>query len=107
VITRNKLSEGTGKKAVFDYFHAETDEYPFGIDADSDVTNTAVRTGVIEKAGSYYRLPDGTRHQGMEKVGEHLRANPESLAAIREGVLAAMLEQKRRPRPKLEVANGG
>jgi len=99
-IRRNKLSQGTGKRAAFDYYHTQADGYPFGIDADSDVVNTAVRTGVIERAGSFYRLPDGTQHQGMTKVGEHMAANPEAFAQVREGVLQAMLARGQTANPK-------
>jgi recombination protein RecA len=92
-IVRNKLSEGTGRRAVFDYFFAETDQYPFGIDVASDIINTAMRAGVITRAGSYYTLPSGQRLQGQKSVGEYLAANPDEMAAIRELVLKAMLER--------------
>lgn len=102
-ITRNKLSEGTGRKAVFDYFFAETDQYPFGIDAESDIINTAMRAGVIARGGSYYTLPSGKRLQGQKAVGEHLAANPEEMAGIRELVLQSMLN--RNTKPVLEVVD--
>ena len=101
-IRRNKLSEGTGKRAVFDYFFMETEKYPFGIDADKDVINTGVRTGVVERAGSYYSLPDGSRHQGKEAVGDYLAEHPKVLEQVREGVLAAMLDRGKNPKVKLE-----
>lgn len=100
-ILRNKEAEGTGKKAVFDYFYAETDEYPFGIDQFSDMLNTAKRTGVIKLGGSYYTLPNGSKHQGMPAVKAYLEDNPAELEAIREGVLRAMLD--RNAKPDLEV----
>jgi len=99
-ITRNKLSEGTGRKAIFDYFFAETDQYPFGIDVESDIINTAMRVGVISRGGSYYTLPSGQRIQGQKSVGEYLAANPDEMAGIRELVLQAMLD--RRPKRVLE-----
>jgi recombination protein RecA len=105
-IRRNKLAEGTGRRAVFNYFYAETEEYPFGIDTDADTLNTAVRCGVIEKAGSYYKLPDNTSHQGVAKAGEHLRANPALMEQVREAVLARMLERNANPKAVLEVVNG-
>lgn len=92
-ILRNKMAEGTGKKAIFDYFFAETDDYPFGIDGFGDVINTAKRTGVIKQAGAYYELPNGVRHQGQKKVVEYLEDNPDVLDMVREGVLAKMLER--------------
>ena len=97
-IRRNKLAEGTGRRAHFDYFHAETDQYPFGIDLDADVVNTAVRCGVIEKAGSFYRAPDGEQRQGVQKIGEYLRGDAKAMARVREGVLAAMLDRNANPK---------
>jgi recombination protein RecA len=97
-IKRNKLAEGTGRRAVFDYFFMETDDYPFGIDQTADVINTAVRTGVIERAGSYYRLPDGTSLQGLAKARDHFAANPDALASVRELVLAAIGSRNANPK---------
>lgn len=92
-IVRNKMSEGSGKKAVFDYFSTETEDYPFGIDSASDVINTAIRTGVIKKAGSYYEAPNGHRVQGQKAMAEYLGENVEVLHEIREAVLQAMLDR--------------
>lgn len=96
-ILRNKESEGSGKKAIFDYFFAETEDYPFGIDQASDVINTAKRTGVIKQAGAYYDLPNGERIHGQKSVVEYLVANPEELLAVREEVLQVMLERNAKP----------
>lgn len=90
-IIRNKESQGTGKKATFDYFHTETDDYPFGIDQFNDVINTAKRTGVLKLGGSYYTLPSGKKFQGLPAVAAYLDENPSELADLREKVLEVML----------------
>lgn len=95
-IQRNKCNEGSGQKAIFDYFFKETEDYPFGIDTFNDVINTAKRTGVIKLAGSYFTLPDGTKFQGLPKVVEYLDNNPDAFAQVRELVLAAMLDRNER-----------
>lgn len=95
-ILRNKMAEGTGKKAVFDYFFAEHEDYPFGIDKFNDVINTAIRTGVIKKAGSYYTTPDGTSAQGVKKISDHLAGNPKVLQQVRDQVLEVMLNRNAR-----------
>lgn len=100
-ILRNKEAEGTGKKAVFDYFYAETEDHPFGIDEFSDIINTAKRTGVIKQAGAYFDLPNGKRIQGMKAVAQYLEENPLELTEVREGVLQAMLN--RNSKTTLEV----
>lgn len=91
IIERNKRSEGTMKRATFDYFYMETEEYPFGIDTFNDVINTGMRTGVIKRAGAYYDLPDGNRIQGQKGVAEYLAENSAALDLVREQVLAVML----------------
>lgn len=95
-ILRNKESQGTNKKAVFDYFHTETEEYPFGIDQFTDIINTAKRTGVIKQAGAYYDLPNGKRLQGQKAVAEYLEQNPAELIEVREKVLEAMIARNSR-----------
>jgi len=96
-ITRNKLAQGTGKKAVFDYFFMETEDYPFGIDVASDIINTAKRTGVIQQGGSYFTLPNGKKMQGMAKVVDYLAEHPEVMTEVREGVLKVMVKNKSIP----------
>jgi recombination protein RecA len=73
-IMRNKLSEGSDRRAEFDFYQAKSEESVVGIDSGKDIVTTAIRTGVIEKAGGYYRHdsfpPDkkGTRQlQGKER----------------------------------------
>jgi recombination protein RecA len=92
VVERNKLSQGSNKKASFDFYQMETEEYPFGIDRNRDIINTAKRTGVIRQRGSMYDLPDGTTHKGFDKVSDHIEANPEVIGVIRDGVMRAMIE---------------
>lgn len=95
-ILRNKESQGTNKKAVFDYFHTETEDYPFGIDQFTDIINTAKRTGVIKQAGSYFDLPNGKRLQGQKAVAEYLDQNPAELMEVREKVLEYMIARNSR-----------
>jgi len=104
-IVRNKESQGTGKKAIFDYFFMETDDYPFGIDQFTDVINTAKRTGVIKQAGAWFTLPNGKQLQGKKDVAEYLQDNPAELAEVREKVLEAML--RRNDKTTLSVEDEG
>lgn len=93
-ILRNKMSEGSGRRAVFDFFSAETDEYPFGIDVVSDTINTAKRVGILKTRSdksSWYDLPDGSSHNGYKAVSDHLRKEPLLMDLIREQVLRAMV----------------
>lgn len=104
VVERNKSNEGEGQKAIFNFFSAETEDYPFGIDVTADVINTGKRTGVIKQAGAYYDLPNGQRIQGQKGVGEYLDKNPDVLALIREEVLKVMLTKN--SKTQLEVVEG-
>ncbi|MEM3008312.1 MAG: hypothetical protein QXU32_02440 [Nitrososphaerales archaeon] len=94
LIERNKLSEGTRRKAVFNYFHTETDQYPFGIDKLSDIINISKRTGIIVQSGSFFTMPDGKKLQGKAAVAKHLEENPELLTILRESVLEVMLQRR-------------
>lgn len=103
VIKKNHLAEGTGQRATFNFYGKEVDGYPFGIDTVSDIINTGMRLGVIEKAGSYYQSPDGFRVQGQRGLEEHIRQHPNVVELIRNGVLAEM--RKVATKPKLEVVD--
>lgn len=96
-IKRNKLSEGSDKRAEFSYYMLETEEHGLGIDTASDVVATAIRTQVIEGTG-YYRHPTfpGKKNQiqGKEAVGEYLLKHPDALEQVREEVLGVMLKRQ-------------
>ncbi len=98
-IRRNKATEGTGHKALFDYYFKETTEsdsvgaHALGIDQFTDIIATAMRTGVIKKSGSYYDTPDGQRHHGVPAVQEYLAAQPDVQSLVREGVLKVMIDR--------------
>jgi recombination protein RecA len=98
-IKRNKLSEGTGNKAVFNYYSAESELHAVGIDVGEDIINTGIRTGVIEKAGAYLRHPsfpkkgDSNQIQGRESAKEFIVANPEVAEVIRKDVLEVMRKE--------------
>ncbi len=94
VIKRNKLSEGSSKRAEFDFYQMDSDEGPVGIDIGKDVVSTAIRTGVIAKAGAYYRHESfpGAKHQIQSKDAtyEYLLSHPETIEQIRKEVIDAM-----------------
>lgn len=113
VILRNKLSEGSSRRAEFDYYQLETDDAPVGIDWAKDVIATAIRTRIIEKAGGWYRHPnfpdENHQLQGRDAVAEFLSENPKALDKIRDQVLQVMLEKQsslKNTKPDLEVVDG-
>ncbi len=113
IIKRNKLAEGSGRRAEFDYYQLETDEHPVGIDWQKDAIATAIRTGVITKAGAWYRHPtfpsEEHRIQSKASVAEFLGTRPEAVDRIRNEVLAAMLAKQggvKQIKPELEVVDG-
>lgn len=89
-IQRNKMAEGANQKAIIDFYHKETEEYPFGIDRVADVVSIGKMTGVIARRGAYYDLPDGTTIQGMNDLREYINVNPDVYDKIRELVLKVM-----------------
>lgn len=101
-ITRNKMTEGTGHKAKFWYYNMSTEVYgPVGIDRTADIVATGLRTGVIGRAGSYYRhaaFPgDKQQIMGIDGVGEFLAAYPKVVEKIRNEVLTAMMTKVEQP----------
>lgn len=97
-ITRNKLCQGTGQKAKFWYYLKDTEEFgPVGIDTTLDIIATGMRTGVIEKKGSWYTHPSfpGKNNQllGQDAVGEFLIEHPKVVEDIRTGVMEAMFSR--------------
>lgn len=115
VIKRNKLSEGTGKRAEFDFYQMETDTNSVGIDTAKDIVSTAMRTGVIQRAGAYYRhrsFPgEKNQIQGREAAEEFLldEANLEAREMVRQDVLTVMLakqQEAKNTKPELEVVDG-
>lgn len=115
-IIRNKLSEGSNKSAEFDYYLMDTEDSTVGIDTGKDIVSTAIRTRVIEKAGSYYRHetfpPDNTgkrQVQSKDSVYEYLATNPKAVEQIRNEVLVVMLQKQgevKSFKPELEVVDG-
>jgi len=93
-IIRNKMSQGSGKKAYFDFYSMQVEGYPFGIDWVLDVVSIGKRLGIITTRGAWLDLPSGKSVNGIKAAAEHLRENPEEALLIREGVLRAMLERE-------------
>jgi recombination protein RecA len=108
-VKRNKMTEGTGKRAQFDYFYEEVEGRPFGIDTTADIIATALRSGVLLKAGAYYRHPlfplsktGFNQVHGTEGVAEFFRQNPKSVDTVRNEMLTVMqarLEAKSAKKP--------
>lgn len=102
-IKRNKLAEGSSYKAEFDFYQMESKQGPVGIDWTKDVTATAIRTGVVQKAGAYYRhdsFPkdkNGTAQlQGKDSVYDYLAENEKAVNTVRKQVIEAMLKEDRK-----------
>lgn len=59
---------------------------PAGIDVADEAISVGVREKVIEQAGGWYTLPDGTRFQGRDKLATAIRADPDLRKAVRAGI---------------------
>lgn len=96
VIKRNKLAEGTGQRAQFDFYQKDVEGWPFGIDTAADVIATGMMTGVIRLDGSWYKhdsFPSG-KVQGKKGVTEVIKADPSLVDVIRGEVLARMFKAR-------------
>lgn len=108
-VERNKLSEGSKRRAEFDFYQAKTADNPVGIDTGKDVVNTAIRTGVISKAGAYYRHNSfpadgkGTHQlQGKDSVYDYLLEHDSVVDTIRKEVIVKMMEQAAKEKSESE-----
>jgi len=99
IIERNKQGEGTNRKALFNYWQADTldGKHKVGIDTFEDIINTSVTAGVIQRGGAYYTFPPGMnsdkKMQGFDKVKDYLGKHPEEMFQIRELVLATIKDE--------------
>jgi hypothetical protein len=107
------MSRGTGKRAQFMYFYDEVDGQPFGIDWVEDILSTALRAGVIIRAGGVYRHPqfpeqkNGNRQiSGRPELEKFFKANPKVVEIIRREVLTVM-SAKIAPTPQVEEDDDG
>jgi recombination protein RecA len=96
IIERNKLSEGSDRRAEFTYYQMDTPTHKVGIDSGPDVARTAIRTKVVSKHGGWYHhstFPDG-KLNGMDSVTKFIVENPDCKEEIRKQVLAAMVAKE-------------
>jgi hypothetical protein len=91
-IKRTKKDEGTNKRAVFDFYSMETDQYPFGVDKETDVIRTAKRLGIFTGSGWLYHstFPEGKLH-GEPAVIEWLKN--EASDEVREQIRTEVLDR--------------
>lgn len=89
IVQRNKGNEGSKHRAVFDFYNAHVDGYPFGIDIVGDVLDTGKRAGIIRQGGAFYYLPGNDKGFYRKDLGDYFKQNPKELDQIRETILAA------------------
>lgn len=108
VIKRTKKDEGSGKRAVFDFYSKEMADAPFGIDRVSDVLATAMRCGVIQRSGASYQHSSfpGGKLLGKSKVAEFFEQTPKAVETIRNDVLDFMNNVKV-IKPAFQLVDGG
>lgn len=95
IVRRTKRSEGTGARAVFDFYSMETDNLPFGVDKEWDIINTAKRAGVITGTGwlNHELFPEGKLH-GKDAVAKYLKENVLATETIKRQVLSEMKDEQ-------------
>lgn len=76
------------RTATLVFFNVETAKYgPVGLDKVDEAVTMGLKTKVIKQRGAWYDLPDGSSHQGKDKVLDYLRDTPAAVEQIRKGVL--------------------
>lgn len=75
--------------------------YGTGIDVVKDIVNTAENLGLIEKAGAWYSIPmfadkgDAPKFQGLARLSNFLRDNPDNLEKLEKEVRDIVLPQEK------------
>lgn len=79
---KNKLAAPGGMQE-YNYYFKDADNYKVGeIDHISEIITLGVEKGRIERAGAYYTLSTGDKFQGMQKLVEFCRSNPEFIGKV-------------------------
>lgn len=88
-VERNNVAP-PGKSAFINLFNQTTEQYgPIGVDKVDEAVTLGLKLGVIPREGAWYTVPGtGERFNGREKLIEGLRAQPDTVEAIRTAVLA-------------------
>jgi len=95
-LRKNKAGASPKRVASWDFYTDAVDGHEVGIDHTEEIMSVCANPGVniIERAGAYYHHPSFPadkkgehKIQSRESVVEFLRANPESVTAIREDML--------------------
>lgn len=92
-VVKNHVSSGEGRTATWHFFNQESEKYgPVGIDTLEEIIRLSKLTGVVTRAGAYYRhaaLPGG-QVMGEEKLGEAIRSDKALERTLASEVLAAL-----------------
>lgn len=96
-VVRNKCSEGSKQRAVFDFYQKDSEKHPVGIDVESDLINVGKKTGVIEGSG-YLESPlwEGKLH-GKPALAARLREEPKLYDQLRDEIIDVMFKREGTP----------
>lgn len=91
---KNKAAQALDKAARFDFYHMETDDYPFGFDVAKDVFTAAKLAGIFG-SGTWLQHPIFPKGKinGREKAQAFILEHPECIPEIREEVLKVMTKE--------------
>lgn len=104
-IKRSKKTQGSDQVAFIDYYIAQVDGYPFGIDVVTDVVNVSRKLGLKslnETSNGRWEMDDGTKIHGAKQLRAYLEEHPEFYNAIKQEVNEAILKNG----GKLDVWDG-
>lgn len=93
-VKKNKVS-APKQVAEYQFVHDEVNGLPLGIDRFGEIIDLALRLGVIERRGKYYRhptFPDG-QIEGRDSTIAFIRSDNDSFSALRDEVMALAGQQ--------------
>lgn len=87
-VRKNKVA-APGRVAKYWYMIQETSRWgPVGIDVADEAASFAKKLSLFPMSGSRYTLAEGVEVNGLAKLTEYIRANPQVISEIRERMIA-------------------
>lgn len=99
-VIKNKAAQELSNKAVLDFYHIRSDEYPFGFDYGTELVNTAKVAGVLQGTGwIQHEVFPGGKINGSTKAAEFFTSNNRAYEKVR----AEVMEVAQKRSAKLEA----
>lgn len=81
-----------GGAGEYKFYSIEHGGIGWGYDRGSQIVSWGAQAGIITRAGAWYTMPDGSRHNGADALAQHLASlGSEELDSLEDEILALLL----------------